>query len=181
MPKSSPARIRCLRRRRESVEFNKLRKRLIRNVREAIEKFGMARPGEKWLVAHFGRQGQLRHAGAAARPQVARPAAGRTHRLQPRPGAAELSQAHPARMADGERHPASHRVPRHLLDRHQHAAGGRDLLLALLAAAARQPLSHRARGGLLGAGARPPSRGQPRDVLHEHVPWRPARRHAAAG
>lgn len=37
-----------------SVEFNKLRKRLVRNMREAIEKFGMARPGEKWLVAISG-------------------------------------------------------------------------------------------------------------------------------
>ena len=30
-----------------SVEFNKLRKRLIRNTREAIDKFAMARPGER--------------------------------------------------------------------------------------------------------------------------------------
>ena len=37
-----------------SVEFNKLRKRLIRNAREAIDKFAMARPGEKWLVALSG-------------------------------------------------------------------------------------------------------------------------------
>jgi Predicted ATPase of the PP-loop superfamily implicated in cell cycle control len=37
-----------------SVEFNKLRKRLIRNTREAIDKFAMARPGEKWLVALSG-------------------------------------------------------------------------------------------------------------------------------
>src|SRR6195952_247982 len=37
-----------------SVEFNKLRKRLIRNAREAIEKFAMARAGEKWLVALSG-------------------------------------------------------------------------------------------------------------------------------
>jgi tRNA 2-thiocytidine biosynthesis protein TtcA len=37
-----------------SVAFNKLRKRLIRNVREAIDTFGMARPGEKWLVAISG-------------------------------------------------------------------------------------------------------------------------------
>jgi len=37
-----------------SVEFNKLRKRLIRNTREAIEKFAMVRPGEKWLVALSG-------------------------------------------------------------------------------------------------------------------------------
>ena len=37
-----------------SVEFNKLRKRLIRLAREAIEKFGMVRPGERWLVALSG-------------------------------------------------------------------------------------------------------------------------------
>jgi tRNA 2-thiocytidine biosynthesis protein TtcA len=37
-----------------SVEFNKLRKRLIRNAREAMDKFGMVRPGEKWLVALSG-------------------------------------------------------------------------------------------------------------------------------
>ncbi len=37
-----------------SVEFNKLRKRLIRNVREALDKFGMVRPGDKWLIALSG-------------------------------------------------------------------------------------------------------------------------------
>jgi Predicted ATPase of the PP-loop superfamily implicated in cell cycle control len=37
-----------------SVEFNKLRKRLIRNAREALDKFGMVRPGERWLVALSG-------------------------------------------------------------------------------------------------------------------------------
>jgi tRNA 2-thiocytidine biosynthesis protein TtcA len=37
-----------------SVEFNKLRKRLVRLTREAIEKFGMVRPGERWLVALSG-------------------------------------------------------------------------------------------------------------------------------
>ena len=37
-----------------SVEFNKLRKRLVRLAREAIDKFGMVRPGERWLVAISG-------------------------------------------------------------------------------------------------------------------------------
>ena len=37
-----------------SVEFNKLRKRLLRNTRQAIEDFAMARPGERWLVALSG-------------------------------------------------------------------------------------------------------------------------------
>jgi tRNA 2-thiocytidine biosynthesis protein TtcA len=37
-----------------SVEFNKLRKRLIRLTREALDKFRMVRPGERWLVALSG-------------------------------------------------------------------------------------------------------------------------------
>jgi tRNA 2-thiocytidine biosynthesis protein TtcA len=37
-----------------SVEFNKLRKRLLRQAREAIEGFGMVRPGDRWLVALSG-------------------------------------------------------------------------------------------------------------------------------
>jgi len=37
-----------------SVEFNKLRKRLLRFTRQAIEDFAMARPGERWLVALSG-------------------------------------------------------------------------------------------------------------------------------
>ena len=37
-----------------SGEFNKLRKRLVRNTREALDRFAMVRPGEKWLVALSG-------------------------------------------------------------------------------------------------------------------------------
>jgi tRNA 2-thiocytidine biosynthesis protein TtcA len=37
-----------------SVEFNKLRKRLVRSTREAHDKFGMVRPGDRWLVALSG-------------------------------------------------------------------------------------------------------------------------------
>mgnify|MGYP000539588411 FL=1 len=37
-----------------SVEYNKLRKRLLRNMRQAIEDFGMVRPGERWLVGLSG-------------------------------------------------------------------------------------------------------------------------------
>jgi len=37
-----------------SLEFNKLRKRLVRNAREAIEQFAMVTPGERWLVALSG-------------------------------------------------------------------------------------------------------------------------------
>jgi tRNA 2-thiocytidine biosynthesis protein TtcA len=38
----------------QSVEFNKLRKRLLRNARQAIDDFAMAKPGERWLVALSG-------------------------------------------------------------------------------------------------------------------------------
>ena len=38
----------------DSVEFNKLRKRLVRHAREAIETYAMAKPGERWLVALSG-------------------------------------------------------------------------------------------------------------------------------
>lgn len=37
-----------------SVEFNKLRKRLLRQARQAIEDFAMAAPGDRWLVALSG-------------------------------------------------------------------------------------------------------------------------------
>jgi tRNA 2-thiocytidine biosynthesis protein TtcA len=37
-----------------SVEFNKLRKRLLRQTRQAVEDFAMAKPGERWLVALSG-------------------------------------------------------------------------------------------------------------------------------
>ncbi len=37
-----------------SVEFNKLRKRLIRQVRETLDAYGMVKPGAKWLVALSG-------------------------------------------------------------------------------------------------------------------------------
>src|SRR5262245_29580036 len=37
-----------------SVEFNKLRKRLLRSTRQAMVDFAMARSGERWLVALSG-------------------------------------------------------------------------------------------------------------------------------
>ena len=37
-----------------SVEFNKLRKRLLRLSRQAMDDFAMVKPGERWLVALSG-------------------------------------------------------------------------------------------------------------------------------
>ena len=49
-----PARIRCSAACRRAVEFNKLRKRLIRLTREALDDFAMVKPGARWLVALSG-------------------------------------------------------------------------------------------------------------------------------
>ncbi|MEO1702296.1 MAG: tRNA 2-thiocytidine(32) synthetase TtcA [Pseudomonadota bacterium] len=38
----------------KSVEFNKLRKRLLRNIRQAMDDYAMVRPGDRWLVAISG-------------------------------------------------------------------------------------------------------------------------------
>ena len=38
----------------QSTEFRKLRKRLVRLTREAIEQYGMVEPGGKWLVCMSG-------------------------------------------------------------------------------------------------------------------------------
>lgn len=38
----------------KTTEFRKLRKRLVQNVREAIETYGMVRPGDRWLVCLSG-------------------------------------------------------------------------------------------------------------------------------
>ena len=37
-----------------TVEFNKLRKRLLRHMRQALDDFSMIKPGQKWLVALSG-------------------------------------------------------------------------------------------------------------------------------
>ena len=37
-----------------TVEFNKLRKRLLRHMRQALDDFSMVKPGQKWLVAMSG-------------------------------------------------------------------------------------------------------------------------------
>ena len=37
-----------------TTEFKKLRKRIIKNTREAIEQYGMIEPGARWLVCMSG-------------------------------------------------------------------------------------------------------------------------------
>ncbi|MFN4131174.1 MAG: tRNA 2-thiocytidine(32) synthetase TtcA, partial [Paracoccaceae bacterium] len=38
----------------KGLEFRKLRKRLVQQAREAIETYGMVKPGERWLVCLSG-------------------------------------------------------------------------------------------------------------------------------
>ena len=38
----------------QSLEFNKLRKRLVRQTRQAVDEYAMVKPGERWLVALSG-------------------------------------------------------------------------------------------------------------------------------
>ena len=162
-----------------SVEFNKLRKRLMRNTRQAIEDFAMARPGERWLVALSGGKDSYGLLALLLDLKWRGLLPVDLHRLQPRPGAAEFSETHPAGFPDPAWRAAPHRIPGHLFGGRRQDPRGQHLLLALLAAQARPSLPHRARGRLLDAGARPSPRGHPRDLLHEPVPWRPAGRHAA--
>jgi tRNA 2-thiocytidine biosynthesis protein TtcA len=80
-----------------SVSFNKLRKRLIRNVRQAIEDFAMVAPAAaasgkrpRWLVALSGGKDSYGLLALLDGPAMARHAAGRPDRLQSRPGPAEF-------------------------------------------------------------------------------------------
>jgi len=77
-----------------SVSFNKLRKRLLRQVRQAFDDFGMLKDQKRWLVGLSG--GQLFASRHSARSAVARPASGRAACLQSRSGTAEFPQTHPA-------------------------------------------------------------------------------------
>ena len=59
-----------------------------------------SRPGERWLVALSGGKDSYGLLATPARSEMARAAAGRPLRLQPRPGPAELSEARPAGFSD---------------------------------------------------------------------------------
>ncbi len=107
-----------------TVEFNKLRKRLVRLTREALDKFGMVKPGTRWLVALSGGKDSygllailldLKWRGLLPVDLLA---------CNLDQGQPNFPQAHPARVPDRERHRASHRISGHLFDRHRQAAQG---------------------------------------------------------
>ena len=100
-----------------SVEFNKLRKRLLRHTRQAIEDFAMARPGERWLVALSG--------GKDSYGLLAMLLDLKWRGLLPvELLACNLDQGQPnfpkhilPEFLDPQRHSASHRIPGHLFGR----------------------------------------------------------------
>ena len=90
--------------------------------REAIETYGMARPRRSLAGLPLGRQGQLHAARGADRTAVARAAAGRAPRLQPRPGPAGVSGDGAAGVPGPDGRAAPDRVPGHLFGRRRQGA-----------------------------------------------------------
>ena len=170
---------RCFRRRRRPWSSTSCASACCAHTRQAIDDFAMVRPGERWLVALSGGKdsyGLLACCSTSNGAGCCRSSCIACNLDQGQPNFPK--HILPEFLT---RHGIAHRIEYQdtysiVTDK---IARGQHLLLALLAAAARPPLPHRAGGGLLGAGARPPPRGHSRDVLHEPVPWRPARRHAA--
>ena len=177
MPKAA---IRCSATRRPRSSSTSCASGCCGYTRQAIEDFAMARPGERWLVALSG--------GKDSYGLLAMLLDLKWRGLLPVDLlACNLDQGQPNFpkhiLPDYPRHGTAspHRIEYQdtysvVTDKLPEGSTYCSLCSRLQA---RPSLPHRARGGLLGAGARPPSRGHPRNLLHEPVPWRPARRHAA--
>ncbi|SHJ13166.1 tRNA 2-thiocytidine biosynthesis protein TtcA [Palleronia salina] len=54
----------------DSTEFRKLRKRIVRQTREAVEQYGMARKGERWLVCLSGGKDSYVHSQTVAHGKI---------------------------------------------------------------------------------------------------------------
>ena len=106
-----------------TTEFRKLRKRIVRQVREAVEQYGMIERGARWLVCLSGGKDSYTLLAALDRTAMARPAAGGHPGLQPRSGTAGLSGDRAARVPGPDGRAAPDRVPRHLFDRDRQGAG----------------------------------------------------------
>jgi hypothetical protein len=141
----------------KGLEFRKLRKRLVQQVREAIDTYGMARAGERWLVCLSGGKDsytllavlhELKWRGLLPVELLA------CNLDQGQPGFP--ATVLPEFLTDGRAAPD--RVSGHLFHRdRQDQAGGHDVQ-PLLAASAREPLPHRAGGGVLDRGSGPSPR-----------------------
>ena len=165
---------RCSTARPATTEFRKLRKRIVRLTREAIETYGMVRAGERWLVCLSGGKDSYTLLAALVELQW-------RGLLPVELLACNLDQGQPgfpatvlpeflARM--GVPHRIEYRDTYSIVT--DKVPAGPHLLRALLAAAARAPLPHRPGGGLRGGRARPPPRRHPRDLLPQPLPRRQA-------
>ncbi len=129
-----------------SVEYNKLRKRLVRLTREAIDKFGMVTPGQRWLVALSGGKDSYRLLAILLDLKW-------RGLLPVDLLACNLDQGQPnfpkhilPEYLTASRHRPSHRIPGHLFDRDGQAAGGATYCSLCSRLEARPPLPHRPRG-----------------------------------
>ena len=148
-----------------TTEFKKLRKRIVRQTREAIEAYGMIERGARWLVCLSG--GKDSYTLLAV-----------LHELQWRGLlpidilACNLDQGQPGFPATVlpkflEERGVPHRIEYqgHLFDRDRQDPGGTDLLCALLTFAPGQPLSDRPRRRVFSGRSRSPPRRYSRDVF----------------
>ena len=102
----------------ETTEFRKLRKRIVRYTREAIEQYGMIEPGahdpgakrQKWLVCLSGGKDSYTLLAVLHELKWRRGPAG----VQSGSGAAELSRHRAARVPRTHGRAASHRISGHL-------------------------------------------------------------------
>jgi tRNA 2-thiocytidine biosynthesis protein TtcA len=79
-----------------SVSFNKLRKRLLRQMRQAFDDFGMLKGQKRWLIGVSGGKDSYGLLALLLDLQWRGLLPVELDRLQPRPGPAEFSEAYPA-------------------------------------------------------------------------------------
>ena len=160
-------------------DFRKLRKRIVREVREAIETYGMIERGARWLVCLSGGKDSYTLLAVLHELKWRGLLPVDLSGLQSGSGSARLSGHRAARIPDEHGRAAPDRISDTYSVVMEKIAARRHHVLAVFAAAARQPVPHRPRRGLFGGGAGPSPRRYSGNLLHEPVSRRAAGHDAA--